>query len=827
MSISISIYLLVYFSRKEENSFDGFQRHISQLILNLPPVTLWLVAERGFHVTWKNPTNSMNRVLRMKRSLKIFLAVAAGVIVVLYGLAVVLPLPPLKPYSLIVKDRKGEFLSAYLAADGAWRLKTHADEIPFRLKEILLQKEDRYFFYHPGVNPCAVVRALFQNIFAGKTVSGASTITMQVARLLEPKPRTLINKSIEMFRAIQLELRYSKHEILELYLSMIPLGGNIEGLESAAMLYYQTPLERLNIAHLFDLILIPNNPNHLRPDKQSARLYLERIQRSQEYFISGILTKDDSIVILQTSAETKRRQLPQNAQHFCLRIKDQQQGKVEVISTLDWKMQQQVEKLLTNHLRPWKQRGVHNGAVLVIDNSTRDVLAYVGSDEFLDSLAHGQVDAVHALRSPGSTLKPFLCAMLMDKGVLTPKTRLLDLPYDIDGYSAENYDGVFNGYVFADEALRRSLNVPFIRLLKSAGVQPFTTLLRNAGFQSLEQQTKLGLSMIVGGCGVTLEELVGAFAAFPNSGSYAPLQFILRQTKQPALQIFSPSSAFMITEILSDLDRPDLPNNFESALNLPRVAFKTGTSYGRRDAWTIGYSSEFTVGVWIGNVNNTGNAELAGRKAATPLLIDIFNSITRNPNKSILPMPNDINTRDVCTESGKLPTQHCTHLVEDYYSISRTIQQYCDVDNEYLISSDGTYQYCSSCVPRNNYRTVVYQDYPAELITFWRQNGKKLRMIPKHNPQCDRFFGGNGPHILNPSKETNYFLVSNTQKIPFQASSGVDIREHVWYLDNTYLGRKKSGDKFFLKLDAGSHHVSCADEKGRMSTIKFYVTSLF
>jgi penicillin-binding protein 1C len=417
--------------------------------------------------------------------------------------------------------------------------------------------------------------------------------------------------------------------------------------------------------------------------------------------------------------------------------------------------------------------------------------------------------------------------MLIDKGIITPKTRLLDLPYDIDGYSAENYDGVFSGYVFADEALRRSLNVPFIRLLKAAGVQPFTAVLRNAGFQSLEQQTQLGLSMIVGGCGVTLEELVGAFAAFPNKGSYAPLQFVLRHSEPSAFQVFSPSSAFMVTEILSDLDRPDLPNNFESALNLPRVAFKTGTSYGRRDAWTIGYSSEFTVGVWVGNVTNVGNAELAGRKAATPLLIDIFNSITRNPNKSILSMPDDINTRDVCMESGKLPTQQCTHLVEDYYSISRTLQQYCDVDNEYLISSDGKFQYCSSCVPRNNYRTVVYQDYPAELITFWRQNGRQLRMIPKHNPHCDRFFGGNGPHILNPSKETTYFLVSESQKIPFQASSGVDIREHVWYLDNKYLGRKKTGDKFFLQLNAGSHRVSCADEKGRMSTIKFYITSLF
>jgi penicillin-binding protein 1C len=283
----------------------------------------------------------------------------------------------------------------------------------------------------------------------------------------------------------------------------------------------------------------------------------------------------------------------------------------------------------------------------------------------------------------------------------------------------------------------------------------------------------------------------------------------------------------MITTILSDLDRPDLPNNFESALNLPRVAFKTGTSYGRRDAWTLGYSSEYTMGVWIGNVTNAGNAELAGRKAATPLLIDIFNSITRDAKKSILAMPDDINTRDVCKESGKIPTERCTHLVEDLYSITHTLQYTCDVDNEYLISENGNYQYCSSCVPSNNYRSVIYQDYPAELITFWRQGGTRLRSAPPHNPNCARSFAGTGPHILYPSKETTYLLNSRTQKIPFQASSGMDVREHRWYLDNTYLGRKNPGDKFFLQLTAGTHAVSCADEKGRISTVRFEVTALF
>lgn len=750
-----------------------------------------------------------------------------GAIFLLCLFALYLPLPSQKPYSLVVQDRNGEFLSAYRAADGAWRLRTHAKEIPSRLITILLQKEDRFFFYHPGINPFSVFRALIQNSISGKTISGASTITMQVARLLEPKPRTLTNKLFEIFRAIQLELHYSKKEILDMYLSNIPLGGNIEGLESAAMMYYQTPLERLNSAQLFDLILIPNNPNGLRPDRQGKRLYIERVRQAQKYIANGIFTKEDSIIITQTPAEAIRKQLPQHAQHFCLRIKEQQHRTTEIVSSLDWNIQQQSEQLLAHHMRPWKQRGVFNGAILVIDNETREVLAYVGSAEFHDSLAQGQVDAVKALRSPGSTLKPFLCALLMDKGSLTPKTRLLDVPYDIDGYSAENYDGEFSGYVYADEALQRSLNVPFIRLLKTTGVEPFISLLSDAGFQSLERQKNLGLSMIVGGCGVTLEELVNAFTVFPNQGAYAPLQYVHSAIPQKTTNLISPSSAFMVTDILSRLNRPDLPNNFESAVNLPRVAFKTGTSYGRRDAWTIGFSSEFTIGVWIGNVSNVGNAELAGRKAAAPLLIDIFTSISRKVHKTILPLPDDINTREVCTESGKLPRKQCKHIVEDYYSISRTLQQYCDVDNEYVISADGKYQYCSSCMPQSNYRNELVQDYPSELVTFWRYTGKWVNIVPSHNPNCARFFGGEGPHILNPSREMTYLLTSRSQKIPFQASSGVDVREHVWYLDKTFLGRKKSGEQFFMQLAAGNHTVSCADEKGRMSTIKFYITSIY
>jgi len=732
----------------------------------------------------------------------------------------------MKPYSLIIDDRHGQFLQAFLARDGVWRIRTSPDEIPEKLKNILIQKEDRFFYYHPGVNPVSIVRALIQNGRARKRVSGASTITMQIARMLEPKKRTYLNKLVEIFRALQLEIRYSKRELLEMYLSMIPLGSNIEGLKSASLLYYQSPLERLNVAQLFDLILIPNDPNNLQPDKKSEELLRERKQKALEWIANGLYSQQDSIVLWNTGAGVCRTQLPKYAQQFCLRIKNQYRDESIVHSSLDLKIQKCAEVLLSNHLRPWKLKGVNNGAVLIIDNRTKEIVAYVGTEKFDDDASQGQVDAVKALRSPGSTLKPFLYAAQMEKGELTPKTRLLDTPYDAEGFLAENYDGTYSGLVYADEALRRSLNVPMIRMLKGSGVSEFADFLCSIGITSLKaQKHKLGLSMIVGGCGVTLEELTAAYSAFPAGGIFTPPTFVKHDTStlQKGVKVFSSSTAFMITDILSGLNRPDLPNNFESSMNLPTVAFKTGTSYGRRDAWAIGYTAEYTAGVWVGNVNQKGNPEIVGSKAAAPLLIDILNSISSGHQKVILPAPSDIAIREVCAKSGLAPTQYCDHRIIDYYSQTQTLHHDCDIDKEYLVSMDGKKYFCPSCLGDNKYRIVTFEEYPPELLSFWETIGQKHAVAPPHNPECSRLFAGDGPTITSPSNEMTYYIASKKQKLVLQACSGLDVTEHIWYMDNRYLKRNRAGEKLFITPREGDHVVICLDDKGRMSKVKLTV----
>jgi len=762
----------------------------------------------------------------LQRSL--FRAALIGSGILLLGFTVlflVFPLPALKPYSLTVTDRNGEPLHAFLASDDRWRLETDPGEIPSKLKAILLHKEDRYFYVHPGVNPFSIVRALIQNIGSGKRRSGASTITMQVARMLEPKERTYWAKCVETFRALQLELSYSKEEILEMYLSMVPLGGNIEGLNSAALLYYQTPLERLNIAQLIDLILIPNDPNRLRPDRGAEELYRERIRSAARWISDGLLGEEDSLIIWNTPAVAGRKQPPQRAPHFSLRLAGSRLRDRNIRSTLDWRIQRTAERLLASHLRIWKQKDVRNGAVLIVDNKTREVLAYVGSPDFDDSAAHGQVDAIRAVRSPGSALKPFLIAHQFEQGILTPKRILLDTPYDAEGFYAENYDGSYSGTVYAGDALRRSLNVPMIRALQETGAPEFTEHLVRAGFISLEpQKSDLGLSMIVGGCGVTLEELTAAYLVFPNKGTYSALRMMMEggESGSPR-EVYSPTTSYMITEILAGLDRPDLPNNFESSVNLPGVAFKTGTSYGRRDAWSIGYSAHLTIGVWVGNANNRGSSELVGSKAAAPLLIDLFNALSAPYLKSIMPMPADAGMREVCARSGKLPTTRCTQRILDYFSHTRTLNVLCDLEREFPIASNGRFHYCASCLGTHTYRTAVYDDYPAELLSFWNKTGFTHRKIPPHNSQCTRVFAGEGPKILSPTDGMTYFQVSTGQQLTLHATSTIDVSEHRWYFDRLFLGSNKAGEKLFLPMSAGEHVITCSDEKGRMSTIKILI----
>ncbi len=762
----------------------------------------------------------------MRRALYQLLSFLLFLVIVFVILSLTFPLPSPKPYSLVVLDRNGEFLHAFLAADGAWRFRTTPGEIPPRLRQILLHKEDRFFYYHPGINPFSVARAFFHNSVRGKRSSGASTITMQVARMMEPRERTYASKCIEVFRAIQLEMRYSKEEILEMYLSIVPLGGNIEGLQSAAYLYYKTPLERLNLAQLVDLTLLPNDPNGLRPDKNGDKLYRERTRLAAQWVSEKYLNATDSVILWQTPAAVTRTQPAQFARHFAMRIKERYPHDALVVSSLDKKFQLNVEKLVTRQVRLWRSHNVFNGAAIVIDNEAHNIVAYVGSGGFADSAHCGQVDAVQALRSPGSTLKPFLYAYHIDKGTLTPKTRLLDVPYDADGYCAENYDGTYAGWVYADDALRHSLNVPMVRLLHDVGAGTFLEYLGKDGFTSLgSQKEKLGLSVILGGCGVTLEELTSAYATFPGKGIFVRPSYT-KDTQTSGSQVFSEAAAYILSDILSKNDQPELSLPIPSSSAMPQIAFKTGTSYGRRDAWCIGFTSRYTVGVWIGNADNKGSPDLVSARAAAPLLFDILAICPERSGRSIMALPSDVGMREVCAHSGKLPSTLCSSMTPDLYSRSQTLQFSCDIDKEYYVSLRGSIHYCTSCLGRHPYRTKVFEEYPPEYLNFAEATGRAVPHVPPHNPECERVFAGKGPQITSPTKDMTYLLISQQQTIALVASSGADVKEHHWYVDHKFIAKKKRQEKIFFEMIDGRHRVTCVDDKGRSSTVTIAVKHL-
>ncbi|MDB5234654.1 MAG: penicillin-binding protein, partial [Hymenobacter sp.] len=508
----------------------------------------------------------------MKRRTARLLGALIGSLLVFFGLDRAFPLPPAPHYSPLVLAADGTVLHAFLNPTQKWRMKTELAEITPALQQAIINKEDRYFHYHFGVNPVAILQAAGRNLFGKGRTTGASTITMQVARLLEPKERTVGNKLLEMLRATQLEAHYSKAEILQLYLNLVPYGGNIEGVKSAALLYFQQPPDYLSLAQTVTLAIIPNQPRVLVLGKNNALIVAERNRWLRQFQQQHLFPDQDIADALAEPLDVQRHAAPTLAPHLARQLVTQFAGQPIIHSTLRRGPQAKAEDLTRNYVRRLRELGISQAAVLVLNNRTRAVEAYVGSADFGDAASQGQVDGVRAIRSPGSTLKPFLYALAIDRGIVTPKLKLPDVPTNFSGFRPENFDKSCAGEVTVERALTYSLNIPAVRVLAEVGVPTFTARLRAAGFKSVAKAApQLGLSTILGGCGATLEELTGLYAALADGGRYAPPALVLNEELKPKKKPFSaaqyalnsslisPAAAFLITDILAQRTRPDLP----------------------------------------------------------------------------------------------------------------------------------------------------------------------------------------------------------------------------------------------------------------------------
>ena len=711
---------------------------------------------------WKELSNHIQGLARniwIKTAGKILLALLA----VFFVTHIFFPLRDQIQYSTIAVDSDGKMLHAFLSPDDKWRMFTELDEISPELSQAIIFKEDKYFNYHFGINPFAIVRAMINNTVSGRRTSGASTITMQVARMLEPKPRTLPNKLIEMFRALQLEWRYSKKEILQLYLNLVPYGGNIEGVKSASILYFDKFPNHLSLAEITALSIIPNRPTSLRLGPNNSTVKAERNKWLERFQQAGLFDAETIQDALLEPLTAQRLEAPKEAPHLAIRLKSEYPNTPIIRSTLKWDMQKKAEKLALNHINRLYHRNIKNAAALIIENETKQVLAYVGSSDFADVQASGQMDGVRAVRSPGSTLKPLLYGMAFDMGITTPKRMISDVPINYSGYEPENYDEKFRGNVTIEFALANSLNVPAVKVLDEISAQAMVDKLKDCDFVQIgKDEKKLGLSLALGGCGVSLEEMTALYSSFATNGYYKETKWIEEsKDNNDSTFLLSAKANFMLTEILLQLQRPDLPLQWQNSANLPKVAWKTGTSYGRRDAWSIGYNKKYTIGVWVGNFSGEGVPELNGAATASPLLFQLFNAIDPAANKEWFSSPEELNFRTVCSQSGHVPSDFCESTTIDYFIPTKSSNKKCDHLKKVFVNIDSTYSYCTSCIPANGYAEAYYPNHAPEILTHLKQANVNFLEIPKHNPNCERVFVAQAPRITSPVNSFGIFCRSD------------------------------------------------------------------
>jgi penicillin-binding protein 1C len=566
-----------------------------------------------------------------------------------------LHLPAPDTGSTVVLAHDGTPLRAFADSDGVWRYPIAAKQVSPLYLQALLTYEDRWFYRHPGVNPYALLRGAFGLLRHGHIVSGGSTLTMQVARIIAPIPHTLAGKLVQIFRALQLEAHLSKPQILELYLNHAPFGGPIQGVEAASWAYLGKPASRLSHAEAALLAVLPQSPSVLRPDRHpdAARQARDKVLRRMrdEGLWSDAQLRDAEI----EPVVARSLRAPLDAALLAERLHQQQPQARRIITTIDADLQRAVEGRVGDYLSRLPPRT--SAAVMVVDNATLETRVYVGTAAFADPFRLGHVDMVRAPRSPGSTLKPFLYGLALDDGLITSQSLLVDAPQDFGGYKPSNFDDGFNGPVSVAEALQRSLNVPAVDVLDHVGPNRFAARLANGGIDlGLPQGAQPNLSIILGGASTRLENLVGAYTAFANGGIAGTPRYLAEQPKQ-ARRLLSPGAAWIIRNILStnpaDVEGAPLEGTIGQH---DAVAWKTGTSYGYRDAWAIGVTDSWTVGVWIGRPDGTPSPGQYGAVTSLPLMFAVVDMLPNDRNHVHAAQPASVRQMDICWPLGGAAT---------------------------------------------------------------------------------------------------------------------------------------------------------------------------
>lgn len=728
------------------------------------------------------------------------------------------------PKSLVMYDRHGQLLYAQVAADEQWRF-PKTDSVSKKLEECVLHYEDEYFHYHPGVNLVSIVKAFFLNLKKKDIKRGGSTITMQTIRLLHQNPpRSYFQKMKELILAIKFELIYSKKDILAYYVSNAPYGGNIVGIDAAAWRYYKKSSHSLSWSEAATMAVLPNQPSFIYPGKNQVLLRNKRNALLLKLKNNSILSPEDYQLAIEEPLPQKVFPIPAYAYHMASEVKF---NNSKVKTTIDFSIQKSVTDILEIYHQSFKQNLIQNVAAIVIDAHTSEVLAYVGNTQ--DSVDGNKVNMIRRARSSGSTLKPFLFAHMLEDGYISPYTLLQDVPIDIRGYEPQNSSHRFDGIVPAHEALERSLNIPWLLALKSYGYDKFYNQIKDHGFKHYTKSSEhYGLSLVVGGGEVELLELANAYLQLShqlegeNEDHLA--SFELGVVNESAKRIkLSRGAIWQTFEALTQVVRPENEDNWQYRQS-QKLAWKTGTSHGFRDAWSIGVNPNYVIAVWVGNADGNGRTNLTGIKKAAPIMFDILNSLPKG-KKSWYDKPlKELKRIEVCKESGCKPTEFCnTKIGIDVPKIS-ALKPSCPYHKRVYLDANSSFQVNRLCYPEDSIVVSNWFKLPIVEESYYKMIQPLYIPLPSFHPDCsgednevmDIVFPKQNAHIIRNSSDL-------ANQIIFQALHRNKEAKLHWFMDRNYLATTENEHRISVSPGSGRHKLTIQDAEGNVKTHSFVV----
>lgn len=744
-----------------------------------------------------------------------------------------LPRPPLREgigFSRAVFDRDGHLLRLTLAPDERYRLWVPLARISPAVVEATLLQEDRWFRLHPGVNPVSLVRGALRTYLGGGRRVGGSTLTMQLARIrYRIDSRTPGGKLLQILRALQLERHYSKEELLEAYLNLAPYGNNVEGVGAASLVYLDKEAERLGVCEAIALAVVPQSPLRRAPGGSSATLVPRQAQHDRAIERLGrrwlaAHPGDERAGPPGPLAARATADLPFLAPHFVGAVLATG-AEGTVVTTLDLRLQRLLERAVRAHVDRRRAVGIENAAALLVDRRSMEVLASVGSADFFDARIEGQVDGTRARRSPGSALKPFVYALAVEQGLIHPRTVLADAPARFRGYDPENFDGRFMGPLSATEALNRSRNVPAVEL--SSRLHPgLLELLSRAGVSGLRNEGWYGLSLALGGAEVSMQELVGLYAALAGGGIHRPLRTRLASPAAPGQRLLSAEAAWVVLDMLAKNPRPGA-DAVRFARDPVPVSWKTGTSHGYRDAWAVGVFGPYVLAVWVGRFDGQGNPAFVGIEAAAPLLFQVVDALRAERRASFAPPspPPGLARIAVCAISGKLPGPHCRRTEDTWFLPGTSPIDTCDIHREVLIDRSGR----RACGPEAGVHGEVFEFWSSDLLRLFAEAGIPRRVPPSEAPGCrlESLAAGAPPRITSPQQGLTYALrVAHVGEdtIPLTAVTDSDAHELYWFVDAELVGRARAGQPLLWRARPGRFAIRAVDDRGRAGAARVEVS---